>query len=297
MRALITGGTGLIGTALIKKLRNQYRITVLTRDSVKAYKKLGHDIDTLNDLSSLSSLDSFDAVINLAGEPIADKRWTDKQKERIEQSRWQITEQLAQLCQASEEPPEVLISGSAIGYYGRQGEEPVTEAEPRVHDEFTHRLCAHWEQLALTAESEKTRVCLLRTGLVMAPSGGALARMSLPFKLGMGGPIGHGKQMMSWIHLDDIVDLIIFLLNNEKCSGPYNATAPHPVSNEEFSKTLGKVLHRPVFLRVPAFVMKGLLGEMADMLLTGQAVLPQRAQEAGFQFRHAQLREALQHCF
>lgn len=297
MHILMTGATGLIGSALYKKLRNQHQITVLTRDTTKAYKKLGHDIQAINGLDQLNHLDDFDAVINLAGEPIADKRWTDKQIERIEQSRFGITEQLVQLFKQSSDAPTVLISGSAIGYYGRQGTTPVTESDHQVYDEFTHRLCAKWEGIAKQAESEQTRVCMLRTGIVLARDGGALAKMAMPFKLGIGGPIGHGRQMMSWVHLDDMVDLIIFLLHHDSLSGPFNATAPQPVTNNEFSQTLAKTLNRPCLFRVPAFVMRTLLGDMADMILTGQAVLPERLQQNGFQFRHPELADALRHCY
>lgn len=297
MHILLTGGTGLIGSALLKKLRNQHAITVLTRNPTKAYKKLGHDITVIDNLDRLQNLDHIDAIINLAGEPIADKRWSDAQKRRIEQSRWQLTDKLTELCKASSKPPHTFISGSAIGYYGAQGQTKVTENDNHPRDEFTHQLCAVWEQKAEAAASEKTRVCLLRTGIVLAPHGGALQKMSLPFKVGLGGPIGSGEQMMSWIHIDDMVDLILFLLQNQKCSGPYNATAPHPVSNKIFSKTLGKVLHRPVLLRVPSFAMKVMLGEMSTMILNGQAVVPEKALESSFQFRHANLKDALQHCF
>jgi uncharacterized protein (TIGR01777 family) len=297
MHILLTGGTGLIGSALLKKLRNQHAITVLTRNPTKAYKQLGHDITVINDLTSLDDLDHIDAIINLAGESIADKRWSEAQKKRIEQSRWRLTDQLTELCKASANPPHTFISGSAIGFYGAQGQTRVTEDDNQPHDEFTHRLCAVWEQKAEAAASDETRVCLLRTGIVLAPKGGALQRMSLPFKFGVGGPIGSGEQMMSWIHIDDMVDLILHLLNKESCSGPYNATSPNPVSNETFSKTLGRVLHRPVLLRVPSFAMKIMLGDMSTMILNGQAVLPERALESGFQFRHANLKDALKHCF
>lgn len=293
MKLLITGGTGLIGSALYKKLRNQHQLVVLTRSPSKAYQNLGHDIEVLSSLSQLDDLNTFDGVINLAGEPIADKRWSAKQKEKIEQSRWRITEDLVTLFKASETPPSVLISGSAIGYYGRQGQQPVTEERPNVHDEFTHRLCAKWEAIARQAESSQTRVCLLRTGVVLASDDGALPRIARPIKFGLGGPIGDGQQQMSWIHIDDIVDIIHWLLHHAECKGPYNATAPYPASNEEFTRTLAAVMHRPCRLRVPAFVMRTLLGEMADMLLTGQAVLPERIQESGFQYRHPRLKGAL----
>lgn len=296
MNILITGGTGLIGTALYTKLRHQHQLTVLTRDTAKAYKQLGHDIQAIQSLAQLDNLNDFDAVINLAGEPIAGKRWSNAQVKKIEQSRFQITEQLVQLIQASSEPPTVLISGSAIGYYGRQGRRPVTETDYHAYDEFTHQLCAKWEAIAQQAESEQTRVCLLRTGVVLAPRGGALAQMALPFKLGMGGPISDGQQMMSWVHLDDIVDIIIFLLQHETLHGPFNATAPQPVSNNEFSRTLAATLKRPCLVRVPSFAMRILLGDMAEMLLTGQAVLPERLQKSGYQFRYTNLEDALRAC-
>lgn len=296
MNILITGGTGLIGTALYTKLRHQHQLTVLTRDPNHAYQRLGHDIRAIQSLAQLNHLDEFDAVINLAGEPIAGKRWTKQQISRIEQSRFQITEQLVQLFQASNQPPTVLISGSAIGYYGRQGRHPVTESNYHAYNEFTHRLCAQWEALALQAESAQTRVCLLRTGVVLSPRGGALAQMALPFKLGIGGPISDGQQMMSWVHLDDVVEIILFLLHHETLNGPFNATAPQPVSNNEFSRTLAATLNRPCVLRVPSFVMRILLGDMAEMLLTGQAVLPERLQKSGYQFRHSNLEDALRAC-
>lgn len=297
MHILITGATGLIGTALIKQLRNQHAITVLTRDPGNAYHRLGHDVHAIDSLAQLEHLDEFDAVINLAGEPIAGKRWSARQKQRIEQSRFQITEQLVQLCLRSNQPPAVFISGSAIGYYGRQGTTPVTESSYQAHDEFTHRLCAKWEAIAKQAQSAQTRVCLLRTGIVLAPNGGALTKMAMPFKWGVGGPIADGQQMMSWIHIDDMVAAIIFLLEHDAVHGAVNATAPQPVTNEEFSETLANVLSRPCAMRVPALVMRTMMGEMADMILTGQAVLPERLEAQGFQFRHPTLEDALRHCY
>lgn len=297
MHILITGATGLIGTALVKQLRNQHTITVLTRNPSHAYHRLGHDIRAIDTLAQFNNLDEFDAVVNLAGEPIAGKRWSAQQKQRIEQSRFQITEQLVQLFARSNHPPTVFISGSAIGYYGRQGATPVTESNHQAHDEFTHRLCATWEAIAEQAQSEQIRVCLLRTGIVLAPKGGALAKMAMPFKCGVGGPIADGQQMMSWIHIDDMVAVITFLLENNDVHGAVNATAPQPVTNEEFSETLANVLSRPCAIRVPAWVMRTLMGEMADMILTGQAVLPERLEARGFLFRHPNLEDALRHCY
>ncbi len=187
MNILITGATGLIGSALFKKLRNQHQITILTRNQTKAYKTLGHDLQVITHLNELENLDNIDAVINLAGEPIASKRWSETQKGRIKQSRFEITEQLVGLIQKSSTPPHVVISGSAVGYYGRQGETQVTEDNNQPHNEFSHRLCAQWESIASRADSETTRVCLIRTGIVLAKHDGALPRMAFPFRGGWAG--------------------------------------------------------------------------------------------------------------
>jgi len=295
MKILMTGGTGLIGSCFIQHYSERHDFTVLARKPQAAARKLGSNARILTSLSELENLDAFDAVINLAGEPIAVKRWTSAQKERIQTSRWQTTQKLVSLMQASAQPPRVFISGSAIGYYGRQGQEPVTETRGVPHNEFSHELCARWEQIANSAASTDTRVCLLRTGVVLAKHGGALKKMLPPFYFGLGGPIGNGEQMMSWIHLHDMVAAIEFLLTHEDCAGAYNLTAPAPVSNEVFSKTIGQVLGRPTFMRVPGAVLRLVFGEMADdLLLHGQAVLPERLGQAGFEFQYAELEPALQ---
>ncbi|GAB3015565.1 TIGR01777 family oxidoreductase [Bowmanella dokdonensis] len=290
----MTGGTGLIGSRLLARFPDKYEVTVLTRNLAEAEMSLGRRAKWISSLKGLNNLDAFDAVINLAGEPIADKRWSDTQKEKICQSRWQLTQQLVDLCQAGETPPKVFLSGSAVGYYGRQGDTQVSEYHQDCYDEFSHRLCARWEQIALQAQSEKTRVCLLRTGLVLSRKGGALIKMLPAFKFGLGGPMGNGQQYMSWIHISDMMAGICFLLEEPDCQGPYNFTSPNPVSNEEFSKTLARVLHRPCLFRVPAFVLKPLLGEMSDLLLHGQRVIPKRLEEAGFHFQYQHLDKALQ---
>lgn len=296
MNILITGGTGLVGSAFIQRYGDEYSITVLSRHPERARKKLGPTVTVIASLGELENLNHFDAVINLAGEPIADKRWTAAQRERIEKSRWHITDALVGLFEASESPPHTFLSGSAIGYYGRQGETPVTETNNTPNDEFSHRLCKYWEDIALRAKSDNTRVCLLRTGIVLARQGGALKKMLPPFRFGLGGPMGSGKQMMSWIHINDMTAAIQFLLQQRDCHGPYNLTAPNPVNNATFSKTLGKVLHRPTFFKVPAFVLRLGFGEMSDLLLTGQAVIPERLQQAGFTFEFEDLHPALEAC-
>lgn len=296
MKILLTGGTGLIGSAFIQQCGDPHEITVVSRRPTHAKKRLGPSVTVIPTLTELKNLNAFDAVINLAGEPIADKRWTSAQKQKIEHSRWHTTELLVKALAASDTPPHTFISGSAIGYYGRQGAEPITEEKHTVHDEFSHQLCKKWEAIAEQASSANTRVCLLRTGIVLAPQGGALKKMLPPFRLGLGGPMGHGQQHMSWIHLDDMVAGIQFLLDHKTCHGAFNFTAPQPVSNEDFSKTLARVLRRPAIFRVPSFVLRTALGEMSDLLLTGQAVLPQRLEQAGFHFQYARLEEALHAC-
>lgn len=292
MKILFTGGTGLIGHHLIPRLLElHHSVTVVTRNPAKAQQKLDARVSLLKGLNDLTDLNNFDAVINLAGEPIADKRWTEEQKQRLCNSRWQITQRLADLIKASDNPPQVLISGSACGYYGDLGEVVVTEEEP-PHNEFTHKLCARWEQIACEAQSDQTRVCLLRTGVVLTPKGGILGKLLPLFRLGLGGPIGTGRQYMAWIHIDDMVNAILWLLDNE-LRGPFNMVAPYPVRNEQFAHALGHALHRPAFMRAPATAVRLMMGESSVLVLGGQRALPKRLEEAGFAFRWHDLEEAL----
>ncbi len=292
MKILITGGTGLIGRHLIPRLFTLgHAVCVVTRSPEKARQVLDARVELWPGLQNISSLDGIDAVINLAGEPIADKRWTDAQKQKLCDSRWAITQRISELIQASSTPPSVLISGSATGYYGDLGEVVVTEEEP-PHHEFTHKLCARWEQIASTAQSDRTRVCLLRTGVVLAARGGILAKMLPPFKLGLGGPIGNGRQYLAWIHIDDMVNGILWLLDND-LRGPFNLVSPYPVHNEQFAHALGHALNRPAVLRVPAPVIRLLMGESSVLVLGGQRALPKRLEALGFTFRWYDLDEAL----
>ena len=282
MKILITGGTGFIGRRLVAHLKVNHEVVVLSRQGSRAYTLLGHDIKVLDSLDRLDDLNDVDAVINLAGEPIAAGRWSEQRKQLLCDSRWLLTEQLVDLIKLSTTPPKVLINASAIGWYGRQDDAPLDEQCQTPHDEFTHQLCQQWETLAQEARSRLTRVCIVRIGLVLGTDGGALPKMLPPYRFGLGGPMGAGNQVMSWIHVQDLVRAILFLLEHGECDGIFNGTAPHPVSNREFSQTLAHTLHRPHLFFVPAALLRLMMGEASDLLLTGQHVLPARLQQAGF---------------
>lgn len=293
MKILITGATGLIGSALCKLLADKHELIALTRNINKAKNTLPNSIIALDNLKDVN-FDDLDAVINLAGEPIADKRWSAQQKQKIFQSRLAITEQIVNNINVSDTPPKVFISGSAIGFYGRQpAENVITESYSSTYPEFSHQLCKQWEELALQAHSPDVRVCLLRTGIVLSKQGGALDKMLPPFKLGVGGRMASGKQMMSWIHIDDMVNAIVFLLKDEKAHGAFNLTAPEPVSNTNFTQTLAKTLNRPALFPMPEFVLKLLFGEMSDLLIYGQNVIPEKLEQQGFKFKFKTLDTAL----
>lgn len=288
-RLLLTGGTGLIGRRLVAKLNEQFEITVVSRDPKRASRLLSDSVSALH-LDDLQHVNDYDVIVNLAGEPIADKRWTEQQKQRICDSRWDITQRLVELINSASVPPQVLISGSAIGFYGRQGDVPISEDFNDFHDEFSRQVCAKWEEIANTAN---TRVCLLRTGVVLSDDGGALSKMLMPFRLGLGGPIGDGKQFMSWIHVDDMVRGIQFLIENADCTGPFNLTSPKPASNAFFAHKLCKRLDRPCIFTTPTFAVKLLMGEASELVIYGQKVLPTRLEAAGFHFTYPVLVDAL----
>ncbi|WP_333969788.1 TIGR01777 family oxidoreductase [Alteromonas mediterranea] len=292
MNILMTGGTGLIGSEFIRKYASEHSFTVVSRNANKARQVLGDSIQTLESIASITNIEAFDAVINLAGEPIADKRWTDTQKKKICDSRWITTAELVAKINASDKPPKTFISGSAIGFYGSQGDKIVTE-ETHAHNEFTHDLCAKWETIANGVNLNRTRVATLRTGVVLSDKGGALDKMALPFKLGVGGTLGSGAQYLAWIHLQDMVRAIAFLLEHDACKGPFNLTAPEPVTNKAFSKSLASALGRPCLFNVPSFVMKMAMGQSSTMILEGQRVIPKKLTTAGFKFDYPTVDEAL----
>lgn len=293
MRILITGGTGLIGRSLCHALASDgHAVTVLSRTPAAVAARCGAGIEALGSLNALTPEVSFDAVINLAGEPIASGRWTRRRRQRLWESRVSLTRKLADRIAGAHRKPAVWLSGSAIGYYGNCGDTAIDESASAANDTLG-RLCLAWEQATGPAAEAGVRVCLLRTGLVLSREGGLLSRLRPPFRLGLGARLGSGRQWMSWIHEEDYVNLVRLLLITPDAVGPINLTAPNPVTNAEFTDTLAHALHRPAFLAVPAWVLKLALGEMSTMLLDGQRVLPTKATRLGFKFAHPTLATAL----
>ena len=289
MHVLITGGTGFIGQALAGALlADGHAVSVLTRDRARAATVLPAQAMALDQLPAVAP----QAVVNLAGENLGAHRWNPTRKRAFVESRAGTTRRLVEWMKALPQPPSVLVSGSAVGYYGARGDEALTEDAP-AGAEFQSELCAAWEAEARKAEALGVRVCRIRIGVVLGQGGGALAAMKLPFQLGLGGPLGSGAQWMSWIHRNDLLRLIRWLLADERCSGAYNATAPEPVTNREFAKTLAASLNRWALVPMPAPVVKVLVGEMSHLLLTGQKVVPARALAEGFRFDFPALDGAL----
>lgn len=291
VNVLMTGGTGFLGTVLVRALRHRgHHVTVLSRHPRKPGEALWPADGEEGAL--LARVDRTDAVVNLAGESIAGARWTPARKQAIRDSRVDVTSALAAAIATAPAPPPVFLSGSAIGFYGARDDTPLDESSSNGAD-FLGEVCAAWEAAALRAAG-RTRVVLLRTGIVLDKHGGALPQIARPFRFGVGGPLGSGRQYMSWIHLQDWVNLVLWSLERDTVSGPLNLTAPTPVTNQEFSRVLAGELQRPGFLRAPAFALRLLMGEMADAIaLGGQRVLPRKAEAEGYAFRYAHLAPAI----
>ena len=318
MNILISGGSGFLGSAFSHELMKRYQemgrelqITWLTRDSNQAHPS---DITMMTYDELANSEKHFDVILNLAGAGIADARWSDARKAQLLASRMKPTQDILAFIARSSVKPQLLVSGSAIGWYGNQDDKPLTESSGFQAD-FAHQLCDDWEQLARQATDSGVAVALVRTGVVIHPTGGMLSKLLTPFKMCVGGQLGNGQQIMSWISRDDWVSAVIFIIeqhlndsayqvnedmqdarhtSNNNDVKVYNLTAPNPVTNHSFTKTLGTWLHRPTFFTLPEFLLKLMFGEMSTLLIDGQKVLPQALLDAGFEFKHQTLKEALE---
>jgi len=294
MKILITGGSGFIGRALSHDLQEAgHEVIVLTRrkeyPAPPAIKVVTWSPPKLILADIISGID---AIVNLAGESIFGRRWTKRQKDLIRSSRIDTTRAIVESIKNVKQRPRLLISASAVGYYGPHGDEYVTEETPSG-DDFLARLARDWEAEALKAQELAVRVVLMRLGIVLGMEDGALPKMALPFKFFLGGPIGSGRQWFSWIHRDDVLGIIKFLLEDETISGAINVTAPNPLRNREFISALGMALRRPSSFSVPGFLVRVALGEFADVILNGQRVIPKRLLNAGYQFKYPEINEAL----
>jgi uncharacterized protein len=302
MRVFVAGGTGLIGSRLVPRLVERGHIVVLlTRRSAAARQQFADTCqivegDPMQPGSWMDAAADCEAAINLTGESIFNRRWNQDFKQLLRDSRVRSTENVVQALgrkpRTDAGQAKALVNASAIGYYGPRGDEEVTEEDPPGNDTLA-RLCIDWERAAREGETQGLRVAMVRVGVVLAREGGALAQMLGPFKMFVGGPVGSGRQWISWIHPEDVVGIFLMALDRASASGPINGTAPSPVTNKDFSRALGQALHRPSFLPTPQFALRLMLGEVAEVITTGQRVLPKRAQELGYSFRFPDLRAAL----
>jgi uncharacterized protein (TIGR01777 family) len=297
MKIVITGASGFIGTILTDHLWSQrHHLILLSRNPPRESNLTQQEWISWNPGAPgdwEQAIDGVDGIINLAGEPIAAKRWSDAQKENIRFSRVGSTKALVKAIAKAKKKPKFLISSSAVGYYGARGDETITE-ETAPGNDYLSRVCVDWEKEARNAESYDLRVALVRTGIVLDKGKGALAKMVVPFKYFVGGPLGSGNQWMPWIHIEDQIALLLFLLENQNARGPFNATAPNPVTMTEFCKILGKVLNRPSWASVPGGMLTLLVGDMAEMLLNGQRAVPHAAVKLGYEFKYPHLLPALE---
>ncbi|HVX11127.1 MAG TPA: TIGR01777 family oxidoreductase [Pirellulales bacterium] len=292
MRALVTGATGFIGKHLLGRLEKP---VVLTRNPDHLGRPVGevYSWDPMSGPPPDAALHDVDVVFHLAGEPVATGRWTAAKRRRIRESRSVGTANLVRGLQSVAGPPRVLVSSSAIGYYGNRGDELLDENAQSGSD-FLAEVCREWEAAASVARQYGIHVVNPRTGIVLGRGGGSLDKMLLPFKLGMGAQLGNGRQWMSWIHVDDMVGLLLHAATHDTVTGPMNAVAPHPVTNREFTQSLAQAVQRPAFMRMPGLILKLLAGEFAEVLLASQRVVPQVALDTGYTFRYADLPAALE---
>jgi uncharacterized protein (TIGR01777 family) len=308
MKIVIAGGTGFLGSPLAEMYAEDgHDVRVLTRSlpsgdtkhdpgtGVPGITRVGWSADA-SFAPWGAVVEGADAVINLSGESLASKRWSAEAKKRFLESRVQATRGLAAAIRSASIPPAVFVSGSAVGFYGPADDRPLTE-DASAGTDFLARLCVEWEEEARPAERPGTRVVLLRTGIVLERGGGALPEMMRPFRFFAGGPLGSGRQYVSWIHRLDWIEMVRWIVQTPTVSGPVNATAPHPVTNRHLSRALGRAMHRPSFLPAPAFALKIVLGEFASSVLTGQRAIPAKAQQAGYHFRYPEIEQAFRGLF
>ncbi|MFK0574073.1 TIGR01777 family oxidoreductase [Endozoicomonas sp.] len=295
MQFLITGGTGFIGSRLVHRLLNEgHQVVVLSRQPAKDVRlQLSTRVKPVSSLAAVNPATCFDAIINLAGEGILDKRWRQARKKVLLDSRIGVTSELVDLIERMENKPGCFISASAVGYYGfsRLGE-PLDESA-EVGSDFAATLCDRWEQTARRIEALGVRTCIVRLGMVLHPGGGALQKMLPVFRLCLGGPIGNGQQIVPWVHMDDLLNALIYLANHPESCGVFNVVAPEIVTNKAFAKALGQAVRRPALLPAPVSVLGLMLGESSKLLTEGQAVVPKRLLDAGFTFAYPDLRKAL----
>ncbi len=299
MHIVIAGGSGFVGKALQELLLNtDYEVTILTRspNKIKQTDRL-RAVQWLVDQSEPEKqLGKVDAIVNLAGESINGLRWTKSKKERILKSRIIVTKEINRIISRLEKKPKVLVNASAVGYYGMSEEKTFTEADGSPGTDFLAAVVNKWEKEARKAEQYGVRTVVARFGIVLGQDG-ALPLMAFPYKIGVGGTIGSGEQWVSWVHVADVAGMIQFAIEHQEISGPLNVTAPKPLKMKEFGKTIGIVLHRPHWLPVPSWLLKGLLGEMSEMLINGQQVLPKKAHTHGYVFKYPNLNQALNDSF
>ncbi len=297
MKALVTGATGMVGRRVVERLQKDgWQIAAWVRSEKKARAVLGGGVELVPVEEGARGLRGgcigCDAVINLAGEPLFAQRWTDRRRSRLLESRVFLTREVVNALEGMERRPQVFVSASAVGYYGDRGEEELIETSG-VGDDFLAHLCSEWEKAAIDAESLDIRVVPLRFGIVLSPTGGFLAKLLPQFKAGVGGTFGSGRQYMSWIHIDDLVEIIAMSLVDTRYRGPINAVAPAPVTNKEFAKTFGAVLSRPSIVAVPSMALKIAVGEGSEALLASQRVLPSRLVSLGFRYQYPEMSKAL----
>ncbi len=292
-RVLITGGTGFIGTALSKRLLGAgVEVTVLTRDMARALDHFSGRVRAVEQFEEIGDGDEPEVIVNLAGKNLGAERWNDEVKRELIASRVDTTQRVIDYIAVAVSKPRLLISGSAVGYYGARGDEPLDEQEP-AGKEYQSRLCEQWEQTARLAEQFGVRLCISRTGVVLGRDGGALSGLLPQFRKGLGAVAGSGRQWVSWIQMQDLIDLFVRFMCDDSLHGAFNNTAPNPVTNREFAKSIGRAVGRPVLLRAPGWSIRLAMGEMAHLYLTGQNVVPERHLQAGYRYRYPDIESAL----